>query len=505
MKTNPCILTPNLSSISENPQARPFSFKRLFLCSLVWGGILVVSAAIAIAQAAPAQPAQRTDGLIETDVVQALDSSNSLKNEQITAATIQGEVTLTGNVSNESSRELAEILASRVPGVTHVQNNLTVTTASTTQTAQPMPQAQVTQPEVQPQPEEVAQNEQPQQPVPATQPQTAVANDPPPPHVQMPPSDPAAAEQGIATQTVTPAPTQPQRPTYAPSAPADQTQSQSQTPSPYPNVAPPQQPNYQSNARPQIPQMNQQPQPNPAYGAHAPEPPYDPTPLTILKGTSLDLRTNQFLDDKRAKEGTTFDMTVIREVNVAGKLAIPRGAIVHGVVVESKSSGQLGGAPSLALKLVSIDLGPNNYPLTSDLFKVRGPNKAGHTAGNVVGGALFGSLIGAAIGRGPGAAIGAIAGAGTGTALSAAGPNPRAWIPAEALVSFHIEEPVTIVPVTPQEAFRLAQTVLPSNGPTLYHRGPAYYANYNPGYPYYPAPMPFYHPYYMMGGYYYWR
>jgi hypothetical protein len=186
------------------------------------------------------------------------------------------------------------------------------------------------------------------------------------------------------------------------------------------------------------------------------------------------------------------------------------GAVVHGSVVEAKNSGQLGGAPSLALKLDSIDLGANNYPLVTDLFKVRGPNKAGYSAGNIIGGAGFGALIGSAIGRGPGAAIGAIVGAGTGTAISAGTPGPRAWIPAEAHVTFHLSEPITVVPVTPQEALRLAQSVMPG-GPTLYNRrGVGYYAGYNPpgyygaAYPY-PAPMPFYHPFYYAGGYYYWR
>lgn len=463
MKTNLSIITPNLSNHPANSQSRLFSLKRLLLCSLAWSGLVIITAAIAIAQAAPAQSVQRNDGLIETDVVQALNSSYSLKNQQITAATIQGEVTLTGNVSGEASRELAEILVSRVSGVTHVQNNLHVNAPLMPQSAQPVTQIQVAQPPVQPQSEEAVQVEQPQ-------PQN---------------------------------PTEPQRPTYATSESADPSQA------PYPNIPPPQQPNDQSNASPQTPQMNQQPQqPNPAYGAHAPEPPYDATPITILKGTSLDLRTTQSLDDKRAKDGTTFDMTVVREVTVAGKLAIPRGAVVHGVVVESKSSGQLGGAPSLALQLVSVDLGPNTYPLSSDLFKVRGPNKAGHTAANVVGGTIFGALIGAAIGRGPGAAIGAVAGATTGTAISAASPNPHAWIPSEALVSFRLQEPVTIVPVTPQLAFHLAQSVMPSDGPQLNRRPPANSNNYAPGYNgpgYYPPPLPFYHPYYMMGGFYYWR
>ena len=148
---------------------------------------------------------------------------------------------------------------------------------------------------------------------------------------------------------------------------------------------------------------------------------------------------------------------VIQDVAVGNVLAIPRGAIVHGVVTEAKKAGDLGGSPVLALTLTSLDLGGQSYPLQTDQFKVRGPNKAGHTVSNAFGGALLGALIGGAA-RGPeGAAVGAGIGAGAGTAASAATPGPGIWIPAEARVDFHLVSPVTVAPVSAQEAARLAQ------------------------------------------------
>ena len=138
---------------------------------------------------------------------------------------------------------------------------------------------------------------------------------------------------------------------------------------------------------------------------------------------------------------------------------------------------------------------------------MKGPNKAGQTAGNVVGGAILGAIIGGAVGRGPGAAIGAAAGAGAGTAASAASSGPGAWIPAEARVDFHLAVPLTVSPVSQQEAARLAQGLYPG-GPNLYRRtappyGPRYYGRpYGYGYPYPPV---YYRPYFITGGYYYWR
>jgi hypothetical protein len=58
--------------------------------------------------------------------VHALDGSQALKNDLITAATIQSEVTLSGTVSSDSSKQLAESIAKTVPGVSKVHNNLKV-------------------------------------------------------------------------------------------------------------------------------------------------------------------------------------------------------------------------------------------------------------------------------------------------------------------------------------------------------------------------------------------
>jgi hypothetical protein len=210
----------------------------------------------------------------------------------------------------------------------------------------------------------------------------------------------------------------------------------------------------------------------------------------------MQVRTAEPLESKHAKDGTQVQFTVIRDVAVGSVLAIPRGATVHGVVTESKNAGALAGSAELALKLTSLDLGGQNYPIDSDQFKVKSPNKAGHTAGDAIGGAILGAIIGGAVGRGEGAAIGAGAGAAAGTAGSAATPGPRAWIPAEALVTFHLAGPITVNPVSQEEATRLAQGLYPG-GPTLYRRG--YY-----GYPYGYPPV-YYRPYFISGGYYYWR
>jgi osmotically-inducible protein OsmY len=66
------------------------------------------------------------DGDLEIAVWQALNTSKALKSAVITVVSLHREVTLSGTVVDEPSRKLAEDIASQIPGVVAVHNNLTV-------------------------------------------------------------------------------------------------------------------------------------------------------------------------------------------------------------------------------------------------------------------------------------------------------------------------------------------------------------------------------------------
>src|ERR1700760_4950018 len=74
-------------------------------------GVIALAGAMAMAQDTAPTSGPRSDGQIEMDVVHALDASQALKNDLITAATVQSEVTLTGTVASDSSKQLAESIA----------------------------------------------------------------------------------------------------------------------------------------------------------------------------------------------------------------------------------------------------------------------------------------------------------------------------------------------------------------------------------------------------------
>jgi hypothetical protein len=374
-----------------------------------------------------AQSSGRSDADIQSDVGYALSNSAALKGQQITAATVEGDVTISGNVRDDASKELAESLIYRVNGVRSVTNNLTVGDA-----APQAQQAEVNGGSVAPAPNENAQQDPNYDPA----------------QQNMAPVSPDAGANPPAQQP--PPPQQQPSPQYQP-APQYQAAPQYQPRQPYPN--------YQQQAL-----------------------------VTVPAGTLLQVRTSEPLDATRVQPDQVFQATVAADVYQGGALALPRGAVITGRVVATTSNkGDLAGRQGLSLTLSSINLGGQVYTLPTDTWSGRGPGKGGYSAANTIGGAGIGAVIGAIAGGGAGAAIGAGLGGAVGAGASAATTGPRMYLPAEAVVNFHLTEPLTVTPVSPQEAQRLASSAYPGQ-PQLRPR-------YGYGYPPPPPPPPYYYPY----------
>jgi hypothetical protein len=266
------------------------------------------------------------------------------------------------------------------------------------------------------------------------------------------------------------------------SRPASPEETASQAPPANADVPPPPPaaPNEQNPPPPPPDQARPQYQPYEGYGSA-------PTsgPITVPANTLLQIRTVEPLNIAELQTGSTFQATVAGDVFEGNVLAIPRGAMLAGTVLQAQKPGPLSGKGLLELRITTIQLGGRSYPVTTDIWSSRSPNKAGYTAHNAVGGALMGAIIGGLIGRGAGAAVGALAGGGAGLLISARTNGPQVILPPETLLNFRISAPVTLQPVSWQEAQRLARNV-----PQLRRR---WGYMQPPPYPY--APSPYAYPY----------
>jgi hypothetical protein len=202
--------------------------------------------------------------------------------------------------------------------------------------------------------------------------------------------------------------------------------------------------------------------------------------VIVPEDTLIQVITEQPLSTEKSKVGTAVSFMVSEDVAVNHVLVIPRGAKVHGEVVEDKKAGRINGSPALTVKLDSLELGGESYALYAYEFRVEGTSKTVPTRG-MVGAAEIGALAGAVASArssgGPTVAsnakdmtAGAAAGAGAVAAAAALAPRPVVALPAEAEMDFYLAAPISVQPLSEKEAEQLSQRVHPG-GPVLYVRG----------------------------------
>ena len=176
----------------------------------------------------------------------------------------------------------------------------------------------------------------------------------------------------------------------------------------------------------------------------APQAPPSPAVIDLPAGTRIHVRLDQDLGSKISQPGDSFAATVADDVQVNGQTVIPRGARADGTVVDAKPLGHFKGGALLEVRLDRVHTNWGSYPVASSSIDRVEKGKGKRTALFAGGGAGFGAAIGALAGGGKGAAIGALAGGGAGTAGGAFTGNKQIFLPAETLLTFHLEHSVHI-------------------------------------------------------------
>lgn len=418
-------------------------------------GLMLVGGGAGLAQE---KTAVVPDAQVEANVLKALAATPQLADQSISTTTVYGQVTLSGTVRDEASRDMAETVTSNTPGVTKVIDQLAIGAAAnenapaqeqnSAEGANPGPQPGGAYPPNGQQPE----NQQPGDMGAAAAPPAGGSPDGGPQYGTVGPPPSGAAQPRYDPQ-------------YGPAGPPPQ-EGQNQPDGPY--------------RRPY----------NPTYD-QAPPPPYarlypaqrGGEAVVVPSGTFLRVRVNERMDSKNTAPGTLFDGVVINDVIAGNAVAIPRGTSVQGKVVDVHNAGSLKGKGELALQLTQITLGGQTYPIVSDAWSQQGADKTGQTVSNAVGLGAFGALIGAVAGGGPGALIGAGVGGAAGVGTSAASRRGEAVVPAEAILNFRLAQQVPLTTVSQEEMNRLATGVQPAQQlrrripppPPPYYYGPAYY------------------------------
>jgi hypothetical protein len=183
---------------------------------------------------------------------------------------------------------------------------------------------------------------------------------------------------------------------------------------------------------------------SPAAGA---APIVRPADVNIAAGTNLTIRINQHISVKSSHAGEQFDGEVVDPVvGENGRVVIPKGTPVGGVVVASHRRGHFKGSSILELRLTNLTLNGTRYRLdTNDLTQTK-KGKGKRSAAFIGGGTGLGMLVGGVATGGVGLLVGGLVGAGGGTALGGLTGNRDIDIPAESIVRFKLADNLVVQP-----------------------------------------------------------
>jgi hypothetical protein len=161
----------------------------------------------------------------------------------------------------------------------------------------------------------------------------------------------------------------------------------------------------------------------------------------IPAGQELDVRLGTTLSSKTAKVEQRFESTTVADVTQNGRVLIPAGSRVRGVVAAVDPADRLHRAGSLTLSFDEIEARGRANPMhaqATSVFESGGIREEGGTAGI---GAGAGAIVGGILGGLKGAILGAVIGAG---GAIAATEGKDIELPAGSIIRIRLDSPLTM-------------------------------------------------------------
>jgi hypothetical protein len=175
-------------------------------------------------------------------------------------------------------------------------------------------------------------------------------------------------------------------------------------------------------------------------GANSPEAKAAANAVTIPVGTLLDVRLQTPLGSGTSQVEDRFEATTVLDLTRDGRVVVPAGTVMRGVVaaVDKASRGDRKGSLTLTFDRIVVK------GVTHEIKGTVTEATEGSTANEVkkVGGAAAaGAVLGAILGGGKGAAIGAMIGGG---GMVAATPGSDVTLPAGTVLTVRLDTALTV-------------------------------------------------------------
>lgn len=168
----------------------------------------------------------------------------------------------------------------------------------------------------------------------------------------------------------------------------------------------------------------------------------DPSDRGVIPiGQEVDLRLQTTLSSETSKAEQRFEATTVSDLMQDGRVLVPAGTVVRGVVSAVSPAGRLDRTGTLTLSFDRMTVRGRNVPLramATEVFKSGGIREEVGTAG---AGAGVGGVIGGLLGGVKGAVLGAVIGAG---GAIAATDGKDIELPAGSMVRIRLDSAATV-------------------------------------------------------------
>lgn len=214
------------------------------------------------------------------------------------------------------------------------------------------------------------------------------------------------------------------------------------------------------NPTPTTPAPRPRPRPAPVATTPAPTPAPEPAPTpaptpaaptegVIASGTTLRFAANTKVCTGEQNVGDKFTARLSSGVTGTNGAELPAGAVGTFEVVSSKRAQNQNDTTYLSVRLVSVTVDGNVYPVSANTeaaatTRVRGASK-GTDAKKVAGGAILGAIAGQILGKDTkSTVVGAAAGAAAGTAAAVGTADFDTCLNSGAIITVQLNSVVTI-------------------------------------------------------------
>lgn len=175
-----------------------------------------------------------------------------------------------------------------------------------------------------------------------------------------------------------------------------------------------------------------------------PVPEYDE--LTVRADSVIGIRLDGAVSSETARVEDRVTARVTRDVMVDGRVAVPSGSTLEGVVSTVQRGGRFKERARLGVRFTSVLMADNRrVPIQTETIYRLGDAPTGEASAKIGGAAVVGAILGSVIGGKKGAAIGSTAGAAGGTAAVMAGDVNSAVIPAGSPLTVRLTAPATVL------------------------------------------------------------